>query len=799
MADDKKIKFSKEEINNAKEFTNAFRNVNDEVNALFSSLNSVSNEIKGQVQGYQLANKAVNNLTGIFGKVKDIQENIKTANSKDLKTLQEKALAEKKNLIESQRLLLEKNDLVGLTEKEVATLANVNGLLEEQEGLYQSIDATLNQIVINEKIVEKTMGNLGTLTEGFSKGLQKAGLGALDTRLGLGDALQKTKDMVVASEGNVTNLQASKFLAKELGNNLFKALDPATLITAAIVKLVEAFKLVDNSAGDTAKKFNMSYKEASAVNSQLNDMANSSMDISLNTERLRKSMVAVGSALGSNAVLNEKDLTTFTKLTEQAGYQADELMEIQKLSLSQGKSLEDNTKEILGGAKAYAAQNKLVVNEKEVLKEVNKAGAAIKLSLKGSADELARSVVQAKQFGLNLQQADQIASSLLDFESSISNELDAELLTGKNLNLEKARELALNNDIAGAAAEVAKQVGSAEQFGKMNRLQQEAIAKSVGLQREELAQSLIDKEALTKLSAKEGETSQQAFNRLVKEVGMEEAKKRLGNDQLANQFKQQSLQERFAQQQEKIMDLFVSIMEPVAAILDPLMTIVDKVLPLMNVLLTPIFDTFKGISGILTGSIESLDTWQKWLGGIAITVGTFYVTMKGIKAAQEGIVALKEIENGLSLKGIAISLREKAISFGTAIVDIVKGAWTSFGPIPFVGAALAAAAAAAGIAYLSSQSQKMGDVISPADGKTQISTKEGGLFELSKNDDLLAGPGLASKKGGGGGASIDMGPMIERLSAVESVLIQILHKEGTITLNGTKMGTAMAVGSYKIQ
>ena len=28
---------------------------------------------------------------------------------------------------------------------------------------------------------------------------------------------------------------------------------------------------------------------------------------------------------------------------------------------------------------------------------------------------------------------------------------------------------------------------------------------------------------------------------------------------------------------------------------------------------------------------------------------------------------------------------------------------------------------------------------------------------------------------------------------------EILNKEGTITLDGTKMGTAMAVGSYKVQ
>ena len=32
--------------------------------------------------------------------------------------------------------------------------------------------------------------------------------------------------------------------------------------------------------------------------------------------------------------------------------------------------------------------------------------------------------------------------------------------------------------------------------------------------------------------------------------------------------------------------------------------------------------------------------------------------------------------------------------------------------------------------------------MSPADGKTQISTKEGGLLELSSNDDVMAAPGL---------------------------------------------------------
>ena len=33
-------------------------------------------------------------------------------------------------------------------------------------------------------------------------------------------------------------------------------------------------------------------------------------------------------------------------------------------------------------------------------------------------------------------------------------------------------------------------------------------------------------------------------------------------------------------------------------------------------------------------------------------------------------------------------------------------------------------------------------MFSPADGKTQVSTKEGGLYELSPNDDVMAAPGI---------------------------------------------------------
>ena len=87
---------------------------------------------------------------------------------------------------------------------------------------------------------------------------------------------------------------------------------------------------------------------------------------------------------------------------------------------------------------------------------------------------------------MELGDLDGIASSLLDFESSIGNELEAQLLTGKNINLAKARELALSNDLKGLGQELFENSASLAEFGKMNRIQQEAQAKALGMTRDQL-------------------------------------------------------------------------------------------------------------------------------------------------------------------------------------------------------------------------------------------------------------------------------------------------------------------------
>ena len=88
---------------------------------------------------------------------------------------------------------------------------------------------------------------------------------------------------------------------------------------------------------------------------------------------------------------------------------------------------------------------------------------------------------RAKELGVNLSDVASISNSLLDFESSIEKQMEAQVLLGKNISLDKARQLAFTGDQAGMMDEIVKQVGGEAEFNKMTVVQRQALADSVGL------------------------------------------------------------------------------------------------------------------------------------------------------------------------------------------------------------------------------------------------------------------------------------------------------------------------------
>jgi hypothetical protein len=114
------------------------------------------------------------------------------------------------------------------------------------------------------------------------------------------------------------------------------------------------------------------------------------------------------------------------------------------------------------------------------------------------AEEFGKSVIALHKMGVEMSTAAAVADGLLDFESSINAQMEASVLLGKEINLQKAQEMALNNDLAGMTKEIANNIGGAAEFSKMNRLQQDALSKSVGMTTEELAKMMDAQEESNK-------------------------------------------------------------------------------------------------------------------------------------------------------------------------------------------------------------------------------------------------------------------------------------------------------------
>lgn len=589
-----------------------------------------------------------------------------------------------------------------------------------------------------QKQVEAQNRKLG-ITGNLVKGISKIPvLGNLIDAEAAASAAQEES----ARKGS-TRLSVMAKTAGSVGKSLAGSLtDPLFLLGQAFSILTS----MDKAAGELAKGMNMTYKEALAFREQLGQIALQSKDAAINTRGLQESYMAIGQALGANADINEKDLKTFTKLREQAGFTNDELVNMQKMSLITGESVEDTTKGFLGGAAALSAQKGLAINVKQLMKETAGASNTIKLSLGGSSKALAEAAVAAKALGSDLSKVEAISGKLLNFEDSISAELEAELLTGKQINLETARLAALNNDMATVAEEIKNQIGGSAEFSKMNRIQQEAFANAVGMSREELANTLVEQEALQKVGAKTAEEARKKYDDLrSKGLTAEQAALQLGDEQLAKQFEQQSAADRFNQSIEKLKDLFSNLMDgPFSAMLEGIVSLLSNS--------KVIYSIFGLISGLIAGKMVVGMVQMIAKLGVALGLST-------ARAAAEVTAA-------------------EAVSFGTATIGILAG----------LGAVMGAMYAA------SEPKTKIEDGMISPDGGLLVSGKKG-TYQLDRNDTVVAGTSLGKNGGGGGAQPIDYDRLAAAMSRVNiNTSVKVSDRE---IANATNSGNQIAAGKLQ--
>ena len=699
----------------------------------------ITNIIKSQTQvlTFQKAEKSA--ILRSTNSIAKIQEELTVLDRKELgsKKLTLKLTNDISKVNKDIRLLeITKSKLLGdqqgLTKRQVEDNVVLAGSIDEQIEKALNLKSTLEETV---NTTDELGSNFGAQTFGFlddlsskipglsaiSKPLQTAATASRDMASGIesaamsgGKGLTKERIKQLGLEKELNGLsgraasqrlkglssQKKGLLAlkagfKSLGPIIKSALGPAALIAM----LVDAFIKSDKAAGDLAQSMNMTYKESLATRRELREMATLSFSNKVTTEGMQESLVAISESLGTNTMLSADMLVQFTEMRKYAGFTNEELQGIAALSLATGKTMNDVTGEFLAQAQISATQNGVLLNEKELLKDIGNVSAATTLSLGKNPALIADAAATAKSLGMELSKVEGIADSILNFESSIESELEAELLLGKDINLEKARQAALNNDLATVAKEIANQAGSSAEFAKMNRLQQEALAKSVGMSRQDLAQTLFIQEQLKGATGEEAEERERLLNNRIAEVGLEQAQKELAEGGVEGLREQASQASRLSATLTKVQELFVAIAEPILVLTDALMPVVEFV--------GMIVSGFMAVSSAIGEAIG-------FVGNLADSLGPIKFILKGIA-------------------GVAIALAAMLAYGALAGIPIVG---------PFLGAAAAAIVLTKGFSTLA-KGEAVGDMFSTK-GKTIVSPAEGGLFELSSNDEFAAAPRLGA-------------------------------------------------------
>ena len=550
------------DIKNAKEVNKEIGYLEDQLvsiaDKLSTTIKSAISDIASEGKGVAeiLGDQVVKSVKDLAKGLNDTLKNTNRLNQGLLKTSDiNKQIADRQ--LDQQAAIRNINTLKNqgvLTDKEAADA------IKEINNAEEAHNALLGDQLDLAKDIQKRMGLTGKIIQGISK-IPLVG--------GLVDAKEATQAMQRAAAGGASQFKVMAVGLGAVGKSIGKSLtDPLALITGYTGLFIKGLKAISSLVFGFMKdsaKIGQSFLNLAGSSSQVAKTIYSQVEgvrgLNLNFEEAVAHMKAINDLTGTAVVLSVEQVDEMQKLTNGLGLSEEKAAKLFKISKLTGTEFTDITASTDATVDLMNAQNGLALSTNDVLSKMTNITGQAKANLGNNPKALAEAAFQASKLGLELSEIQAAAENTLDFESSIEKEMKAELLLGKDLNLEKLRQAALEGDTLTAGKEMERIIKANIDKTKGNTIAQKALADTMGISVEKMFE-INDEMKLQEKLGKGSSLTIEDYNKKRKEIqaqvkketgeiiSLEEAGKRISDKDL------KALNEKVNQSQ-----LFVRLLE----------------------------------------------------------------------------------------------------------------------------------------------------------------------------------------------------------------------------------------------
>ena len=473
------------------------------------------------------------------------------------------------------------------------------------------------------------------------------------------EALQKMLKLTDV-QSRIFGESANKFgdLSTKAGNlytTTQNLIDPATFYFELLSRSVDRFIELDNAA--------LKFRETTGfLSSQTKDVENNirvaSRDLSqfgVTAEVAGESAEKLANAFGDVSIANKDNIEYVALMKQNLGIAAEDSVNVLQSFMGIGAMWPQIARETAGAAASLAKAAGVPFGM--IMKDVSKPSSEVRALLRGSVDALIKGAIEAKRLGTSLELVGKAAAGMLDFQTSISDEMEASVLFGKDINLQRARELSYAGDLKGFAKEQSRLLKEAGDVSKMDYFQRISIAKALGMSVEEMDKMNAKQQELNKLRIDDPET----YARYTANLDTMDKT----NESLSEKYQKEMKSQQLASQQQKLLASINSIMVELG----------EVVLPLLSAFIS-IASVLLKISGIITKFILApfkflYNEANQWLNSVKPGVDLFQEIGYKIQFIIDKMDQFKGRVAGASALILAIGYLAKGFGIGNILMRAI--------------------------------------------------------------------------------------------------------------------------------